>query len=145
MIWCCMLQHCTYMLLVSVSPVQTFHMGKNSHSVVSWLLNGQVGIFWWKKTQKKCLWFVIIILNLRFLFFMWFTVLRLLSVFCNPRILLLQKRPWKSCWELIITYSKSSVRFLITWCYLVNRLKQMRPSQMLCVYLSLRRSWIFCW
>lgn len=131
--WHCALQHCTHMVLIAVPPAQIFHIRKNSDNIASCLLNGHPDTFWWHIAQKKHLLFVVIILNLRFLFFMWLTVLRLLPVFCNPRILLLHRKPWNSFGEILTTYSKSSLRFFITWCCLVNHLKQMRPSRMVCV------------
>lgn len=52
-IWCHILQHCICMLLVSVAPVQMFHMGINSDNIVSHLLNDQAGIFLMKKGHRR--------------------------------------------------------------------------------------------
>lgn len=101
-----------YAVSIFISCGNILHR-KKSDNIVSCLLNGQLGISWWKRHRKKCLLCVIIIPNLKFLFFMWLTILRLLSMSCNPRTWLLQKRPWNSCWEIIITYSKSSVWFFL--------------------------------
>lgn len=144
----CKVLHTVKLYLYAVSifiSCENISRRKKSDNIVSCLLNGQPGISWWKRHRKKRLLCVIIIPNLKFLFFMWLTVLRLLSVSCNPRTWLLQKRPWNSCWEIIITYSKSSVCFfynVVLSCQSLKTNETKTNALHLFIIMVLQ---IFCW